>query len=108
RCLAARAPVLAWPRFLSRQHDCERRCGSRNLAALVLQHPQQLCLRAEPWVVCRENISSRASHSRLLNGSFRLQIKIAQEYLVICREVREAAENAGFFVVVVIALRPFR
>ena len=89
-------------RFLGRHQDGERRAGARNFAALLLQHAQQIGLRAGPRIVGRKDIGGRSLGARLLDGALGFQIEIVQEQLVIGREISQRGQHAGLFVVVVV------
>ena len=95
-------------RFLGGHHHGERRCGAGNLAALILQHAQQVGLRAGPRIVGWKHVRRRTLGARLLDRPLGLQIKVAQEQLVVAGEIMQRGQHAGLLVVVVVALRPFR
>jgi hypothetical protein len=107
-CLGSRSATSAAapPRrgFFRRHEHRERRAGAGDLAALVLQHPQQVGLRARPRIVRRKHIGGRTLGARLLDGALGLQIEITQEQLVVRGEIRKRRQQAGLLVIIVVAL----
>src|ERR1700683_1449257 len=74
---------------------------------LALQYLEQLDLAIRIGWVGWDHIGSGPFERRLFNGALALAVEILQEVVRVVREIREGREQSAFFVVVVIALRPF-
>src|ERR1700691_6370479 len=74
---------------------------------LTLQYLEQFDLAIRIGWVRRDHIGSGPFERRLFNGALALAVVILEEVVRVVREIREGREQSAFFVVVVIALRPF-
>src|SRR6202167_3584517 len=74
---------------------------------LALEYLEQLDLAIRIGWVGWDHIGSGPFERRLFNGALALAVEILEEVVCVMREIREGREQSAFFIVVVIALRPF-
>ena len=74
---------------------------------LALQYLEQLDLAIRIGRIGWDHVSSRPFERRLFNGALALGVVILEEMVRVAREIGDGRKQCAFFVVVVIALRPF-
>ena len=74
---------------------------------LALQYLEQLDLAIRIGGVGWDHIGRRPFERRLFNGALALGVVILEEMVRVAREIGDGRKQCAFFVVVVIALRPF-
>src|SRR5208282_5320093 len=99
-------PRRAFCRFLRRERDGKRGGGARDFHLLLFEHLQQSRLEAGARVVRREHVGRRAFGRGLGDRALGLQIKILEKQGLVALEIEERSEEAGFLIVVVVALGP--
>src|SRR5258706_4603050 len=79
---------------------------ARNFDVLFLENPQQLGLRAGPWIRGAEHVSGRPFGAGLQHRALALLVEVLEEETPIRGEVVERDEEPGLLVIVVVAERP--
>ena len=77
-----------------------------DLGVLKLQNAQKLHLRIAMGVVGGKHIRRRAAQRRLLDRAFALEIEVVQKKFGVVGEIVQRGQQAGLFIIVVVALRP--
>ena len=86
----------------------ERCRRARNFDCLLLHDAQKLGLRIQARIIRGQNVRGGAFLLGLHDRALRFEIEILQEEALVFVEIMKRGQQAGLFVIVVVALRPER